>query len=197
MSSFVRLSALALALMLSLTACNKDEPAASESLKANIPKAEVVDNLDNSPTVKVFADIFKETTTAMASAIADKATQEQLDCLANPDETIFIEAGKTEVRKMLDDEMIKESDKFYGTEAGQKMLKFIKQQIQIEMQDKPIEGELVTITEEDKAKIAEFNESEVGKKWAQATSENMMSSKELLQLITGLTYKELDRCHIR
>lgn len=197
MSSFVRLSALALALMLSLTACNKDEPAASESPKANIPKAEVVDNLDNSPTVKVFADIFKETTTAMASAIADKATQEQLDCLANPDETIFIEAGKTEVRKMLDDEMIKESDKFYGTEAGQKMLKFIKQQIQIEMQDKPIEGELVTITEEDKAKIAEFNESEAGKKWAQATSENMMSSKELLQLITELTYKELDRCHIR
>lgn len=197
----MRLSAVSLALLLSLTACNKNE-SASESPKAEAttttaaaeaPKAEPAVNLDNSPTIKMMSDVLKMGATGMVIAAAQNATQEQLDCLQNADNALFLEAAKTQTQKMLGDDLIKESDKFYETEVGQKMLKFMEQS-QLQMQGKPIEGEPVVITEEDKAKMAEFGESELGKKIAKATTQP--DPQEMQQLLTELANKEKARCNI-
>lgn len=212
MNRFLRLSALSLACVLALTACNKPATetktetttetatSAKSETKTDAPaptdtgaKDTGVD-LDTSPTVLMMADTLKVGAWGVIHATANISTQEHLDCLFDYDKALFLEAGKAETQKMLSADLIKASDEFYATEVGQKMLKFM-EQTQLEAQGKPIEGEKVVISEEDKAKMAEFGQSEAGKKIAEATAKGT-DPQAVQKLVEELANKEKARCKL-
>lgn len=194
--SLYRPLVLSLALVLGLTACNKNDSA--QAPKADNAQATApADDLDNSPTVLVMADMLKFGAWAYiqsTGAINDKTTDEQLNCLFDYDKALFLQAGKEEVTKNLSADLIKQSDEFYRTEVGKKVLKFTEQS-QLQAQGRPIEGEPVVITDEDKAKMAEFGQSEAGQKIAQAMNAGAVQG-DLKALVTQLGEKEKARCKL-
>lgn len=217
MNRFLRLSAVSLACVLALSACNKpatetttetksestsDNKAQTTTETKTDTPAPTADtgakdtgvNLDTSPTVLMMADTLKIGAWGVIHTTANISTQEHLDCLFDYDKALFLEAGKAETQKMLSADLIKASDEFYATEVGQKMLKFM-EQTQLESQGKPIEGEKVVISEEDKAKMAEFGQSEVGKKIAEATAKGT-DPQAVQKLVEELANKEKARCKL-
>lgn len=202
--SLFRPLVLSLAVVFSLTACNKTDSNAqapktdtATQAKSEAPKQQAPANyLDTSPTVLMMADMLKVGAWAYihATGAANNMTEEQMECLFNYDKALFLEAGKAETTKMLSEELIRKSDEFYHTEVGKKMLKFM-EQTQLQAQGKPINGEAVVITEEDKAKMAEFGQSEAGQKIAQATGAGV-DPQAVQALVKELGDKEKARCKL-
>lgn len=191
MTALLRVSALSLALVLTVTGCKKDEPAEAPKTEASAKQAPETANLDNSPTVKMMGDMWKIGTVAILGGMHPNMSEAQVSCLM--DSSRYNEIGKEEALKLVGEDGIKASDEFYRTEVGQKALKFIEQQ-QLLIQGKKVEGELVEITQEDQAKMAEFSQTEAGKKLeAMSAGANV---EEISKKMIEIANEERVRCNI-
>lgn len=190
-----------------LTACNKTEApktdtkpaettkteAPAEAPKADATAQPATADAGVSPTVQMYVDTMKLTTVMQLSA-AQALTPEQKTCLnSNDANATYLETAKTEMLKALGEDGLKASDEFYATEVGKKFVKFTQQQLQ-QMAGQPIEGEAVTITPEDQAKIAEFSQSDAGKKIE--ASNTQADPQALMKTMEGFVTAEKTRCNI-
>lgn len=187
--------------VLFLTACNKAEAPKSETKSEEVAKIETpateqsvaTTDAGISPTVQMYINTMKMTT-GMQLSSAHELTAEQKTCLnSNGADATYLEVAKTEMLKALGEDGLKASDEFYSTEVGKKFVKFTQQQFQ-QMSGQPIEGELVTITAEDQAKITEFSQSDAGKKIEASNSQ--ADPQELMKTMEGFVTAEKARCNI-
>lgn len=192
-----------------LTACNKTEAPKTDTKPAETTKTEAPAEAPKtadataqpvaaaeagvSPTVQMYVDTMKLTTVMQLSAV-QALTPEQKTCLnSNDANATYLETAKTEMLKALGEDGLKASDEFYATEVGKKFVKFTQQQLQ-QMAGQPIEGEAVTITPEDQAKIAEFSQSDAGKKIE--ASNTQADPQALMKTMEGFVAAEKTRCNI-
>lgn len=169
-----------------LSACNKSDNTAA----VDTAPAKVFD-LATSPTVQLMTIVFQEGT--MSSLLAD-ANDEQKKCLQASDGEIYREAAKNATLQTLGEENIKLSDAFYETEVGQKMFKYMKQEIT----GIPANGtQKIEITAEDQAQMQAFAQSEIGQKAIAAqASQQKADSAAMTEIFMQLAQKEQARCQM-
>lgn len=191
-----------------LTACTKTEkPQAEEkpattqtapseaSAPATTPDqpAQASAPTDGSPTVAMYVDTMK-VTTFMQLMATSQLTDEQKTCLMGSDaNATYLDTAKTELGKTLGEDGLKASDEFYSSELGQKVAKFARQELNKAI-GQPIEGEPVTLTDEDKAKMMEFSQSDIGKK-IDANTKNI-DPQAMMKQLEGFVASEKTRCKI-
>lgn len=187
-----------LLIVLALTACNKADTTqerASQTTDVQKPTQAPADDLNGSPTVQIMANTLLGGAWAYIEASSPNLTQTQMQCIFDYNQALFLEAGKTQTINMIGKDLIATSDEFYRTPVGQKMMTFMTQSL-LKVQGKPIEGEMVVITDEDKAKLVEFSQSEAGQKLAKASNHGTIDDKALQSVIQELGDKEKARCQI-
>lgn len=197
-----------------LTACNKTEkPQAEEkptttqtapseasapaqtSAPATTPDqpAQTSAPAGGSPTVAMYVDTMK-VTTFMQLMATNQLTDEQKTCLMSNDaNATYLDTAKTELGKTLGEDGLKASDEFYASELGQKVAKFARQELHKAI-GQPVEGEPVTLTDEDKTKMMEFSQSDIGKK-IDANTKNI-DPQAMMKQLEGFAASEKTRCKI-
>lgn len=149
-----------------------------------------------SPTVDMYVTTFKMSTVGLLNA-EKPLTKEQTACLLSKeaDATYYADA-QTELNTILGAESIAESDKFYTTDVGKKMLAFIDQQ-QAKAMGQPIVGEPVVITEADKKAAADFTANNPKMKEIETKMQKAMSNPQaMMTKMQKFATQEKSRCHI-
>lgn len=190
-----------------LTACNKTDTAKTDAPKANT--ASVVAPASTpavapvtataatkSPTVDMYVTTFKMGTVGMLSA-EKPLTKEQTACLLSKDsDATYYTDAQTELNNLIGAEGIAESDKFYETEIGKKLVTYINQQ-QAQAMGQPIAGTPVVITEEDKKIAADFTKNNPKMKEIEdKLKAGMGNHQQMMTKMQNFVTKERARCHI-
>lgn len=180
-----------------LIGCKKEvsTSAHTDSQVASTETSTPIGMSDNSPTAQVMANTLKGAVALQLFSMNEgKLTNEQKKCLNSTDGTAtYLPFAKEELRKTLDADAIKAADEFYTSELGQKVTRYLDQQIQI-AQGLPIEGKPIELTAEDQAKIAQFGQSATGQRMNEInTTENAATMVKKLEEFANT---EKARCNI-
>lgn len=162
-------------------------PAASSAM----PQAAALP--DQSPTIRAMAATLR--TGVMAFLDKEKGgaiSESEGKCLLHADgKQAFVDAAKANLAGKLDAATLKEADTFYDTAVGKKMLAYLEQAFET---GKPPTKQLV-LSEADKAELAKFHQSDIGKRLAEAnTTDNPDAT---IAQLNALVAQEKQRCGIK
>ena len=144
----------------------------------------------------MYVTSFKMSTVGLLNA-ETPLTKEQTACLLSKeaDATYYADA-QTELNALIGADSIAESDKFYASDVGKKMLVFIEQQ-QAKAMGQPIVGEPVVITEADKKAAADFTANNPKMKEIETKMQKAMSNPQaMMTKMQKFATQEQSRCHI-
>lgn len=193
-----------------LTACNKADTAKTDAPKADatasvvapastpaVASAPVTATATaKSPTVNMYMTTFKMGTVGMLNA-EKPLTKEQTACLMSKEaDTTYYTDAQTELNNLIGAEGIAESDKFYETDVGKKLVTYIDQQ-QAQAMGQPITGAPVVITEADKKAAADFTKNNPKMKEIENKLKAGMGNQQaMMAKMQNFITKEKSRCHI-
>ncbi len=183
-----------------LTACDKKtEAPADTKTESTTTVAEPTPTPEasstQSPTVKLTVLGVKMGTFGVLMAEHPALTEEQKKCLLSDEADATYEPTTTELIALMGADNLKEADKFYATEVGQKMLKYMEQQMAM-VASLPLDGEPVTITDEDKAAMEEYAKNNPLAKEMEAKIAASLTPQKMLEQMQGYAAKEKVRCNI-
>lgn len=149
-----------------------------------------------SPTVNMYVTSFKMAAVGLLNA-EKPLTKEQTTCLLSKDsDATYYNDAQTELNALIGADSIAESDKFYATDVGKKMLVFIEQQ-QAKAMGQPIVGEPVVITEADKKAAADYTANNPKAKEIEAKMQKAMSNPQtMMTKMQKFATQEKSRCLI-
>lgn len=171
-------------------AASQAPQAAAPSSAAAAPQASAVS--DTSPTVLVTAATQRAGVIAfIGQELGSKATDAIGACLFHTEgQPLFLEAAKNHVTASMDAATLQESDAFYATETGKKVLAQISGPFQTGVSN-PAGLPEIKLTEQEKAELAQFHQSIAAKIKTPPQGEGM--AEQLNDMIA----KEKQRCGIQ
>ena len=184
-----------------LSACDRQKDTEQPTTPPTTPKEseQTITNLadaglTNSPTIEINTLGYKTVVFGNILEENKSLTDEQKKCLISNEANATYEPGNIELVNLTGTDLLKESDKFYETEIGQKFRRFIEQQLFL-MADQKIEGEIIVITDEDQLKATEYRQNNPTAKEMETKMSTLDPQKTLAQF-QEYTIKEKARCHI-
>lgn len=174
------------------TAAPADSTGAATAAKTTVANAS-----SDSPTLKMSILGIKMATFGMIAQEKPSLTDEQKKCLAGDEANATYQAYADDIVGIIGADALKESDKFYDTEVGKKMLTFMDQQL-AQAAGLPITGDAVTITDADKAAMQEYAKTNESSKAMEEKITAAMSAdpQKTLKQMQHFAAKEKARCNI-
>lgn len=183
--------------VLSFTACDRKEPTKTETKTSASTTTNTTTNTATattaSPTVQVWADSMRMGTVMMLTQENPKLTAEQKACLQAPEgNATYYTLGEAEMKKILSPEELKQSDEFYNSAVGKKMVAMTHQQMRMAQGEKV--GNPITLTADEQKEIVKFTQSTFAQK-VQADSDKA-TPETAMEKFKPIIAQEKVRCKI-